>query len=142
MGASIGDIAKVVEASQPRGDTSTPVSGPPIGYQPIPYQDLSYTRAFRPGYREFGPSGQFQQPIYRSSYENYVQPAAFYSPGYDLGPFYNPFVMDAAMSQAAQPVQAAAQAPASAPAASSGGTSTGMAYGGPVRSQGIDALLK
>lgn len=52
----------------------------------------AYTEAFRPGYQEFGPSGQYYQPIYQSSYSQYQQPRGFYSPSYG-GPsaFRNPF---------------------------------------------------
>lgn len=43
----------------------------------------AYTEAFRPGYKEFGPSGQYYQPIYQtgSSYVDYR------SPMYSSGPF-------------------------------------------------------
>ena len=62
----------------------------------------AYTEAFRPGYQEFGPSGQYYQPIYQSSYANYPSAARPYQPtystrmmspsqmGYGFGSF-NPF---------------------------------------------------
>jgi hypothetical protein len=62
----------------------------------------AYTEAFRPGYQEFGPSGQYYQPIYQSSYSNYPSAARPYQPtystrmmspsqmGYGFGSF-NPF---------------------------------------------------
>lgn len=42
----------------------------------------AYTTAYRPGYQEFSPSGQYQQPIYMPSYGNYAAPKAPYSPSY------------------------------------------------------------
>ena len=45
----------------------------------------AYTEAFRPGYQEFGPSGQYYQPIYQSQYTNYSRAPGFYQPS------YNPF---------------------------------------------------
>lgn len=42
----------------------------------------AYTSAFRPGYQEFGPSGQYYQPIYQSSYTNYSRSPDFYQPSY------------------------------------------------------------
>lgn len=51
----------------------------------------AYTEAFRPDYKEFGPSGQYYQPIYQSSYDRYQQPSYFYSPGYTMqSPFSYP----------------------------------------------------
>jgi hypothetical protein len=50
--------------------------------------ERAYTEAFRPGYQEFGPSGQFYQPIYQSSYKNYEQPSQPYRPSYAM---QNPF---------------------------------------------------
>ena len=39
-------------------------------------QDYSrgYTSVFRPGYKEFGPNGQYYQPIYQSQYMDYRSP--------------------------------------------------------------------
>lgn len=51
----------------------------------------AYTEAFRPGYQEFGPSGQYYQPIYQSSYSQYAQPNRYYSPSYGGPSFRNPF---------------------------------------------------
>jgi hypothetical protein len=87
----------------------------------------AYTEAFRPGYQEFGPSGQYYQPIYQSSYNRAISPPGFYSPGYDMPAFYNPF--------APPPTEATTEATAE----SSG---EGKASGGAIQSQGIDALLK
>ena len=42
----------------------------------------AYTEAFRPGYQEFGPSGQYYQPIYQSNYTNYSRSPFFYQPSY------------------------------------------------------------
>ena len=42
----------------------------------------AYTEAFRPGYQEFGPSGQYYQPIYQSGYTNYSRSPGFYQPSY------------------------------------------------------------
>lgn len=53
--------------------------------------DRAYTEAFRPGYQEFGPSGQYYQPIYQQRYTNYAQSPGFYSPGYSGPSFMNPF---------------------------------------------------
>lgn len=50
--------------------------------------ERAYTEAFRPDYKEFGPSGQFYQPIYQSGYRNYVQPGQAYRPSYGM---QNPF---------------------------------------------------
>lgn len=44
-----------------------------------------YTAAFRPGYQEFGPSGQYNQPIYQGGYTNYSRSPDFYQPSYDVG---------------------------------------------------------
>jgi hypothetical protein len=135
MGASFGDLIKNVAAAQQQ-QKETPVFTPPTGFQRVSAPDIKYTQAMRPGYQEFGPSGQFQQPIYRPSYSGYVQPTSFYAPTYDAGNFYNPFVMEAISNQLTQQV-----APTAAPAQSgeSSSAATGMASGGGV---GIDALLK
>lgn len=53
--------------------------------------ERAYTEAFRPGYKEFGPSGQYYQPIYQSSYQGAQQPARFYAPSYDMPAAVNPF---------------------------------------------------
>jgi hypothetical protein len=53
--------------------------------------ERAYTEAFRPDYKEFGPSGQYYQPIYQSSYKNYQQPDRFYAPSYDMPAAVNPF---------------------------------------------------
>lgn len=45
----------------------------------------AYTAAFRPGYQEFGPSGQYYQPIYQGEYTNYARSPEFYQPSYDVG---------------------------------------------------------
>lgn len=50
--------------------------------------ERAYTEAFRPDYKEFGPSGQFYQPIYQSGYRNYEQPSQPYRPSYAM---QNPF---------------------------------------------------
>lgn len=101
----------------------------PPGFQHLSPETIAYSQAFRPGYQEFGPSGQFQQPIYRSSYEGYVQPAAFYTPSYDVPSFYNPFANYSGLMQAlGQQGTSGAKGEAS------------KASGGTV--QGIDALLK
>lgn len=46
----------------------------------------AYTAAFRPGYQEFSPSGQYNQPIYQSSYSRYSAPPAQYRPTYNTAP--------------------------------------------------------
>lgn len=51
-------------------------------------EQRDYTATARPGYQEFGPSGQFYQPIYKPEYENYARSPEMYSPGYDAP---NPF---------------------------------------------------
>ena len=50
--------------------------------------ERAYTEAFRPDYKEFGPSGQFYQPIYQSGYRDYAQPPQAYRPSYAM---QNPF---------------------------------------------------
>lgn len=129
MVGGIGDAIRIARLQREMQDYQAANVAVPSGFQPTPISDQAYTAANRPGYQEFGPSGQFQQPIYQSSYQNYVQPTSFYSPGYDVPALYNPFVMNTAPTQATQ-----GEAPAS--------TGEGMAYGGPVQSQGIDALLR
>ena len=128
MGASIGDVmASAIRRATVQSER-TPVYSPtnlPSGFKPVSEPDVEYTQANRPGYSEFGPSGQFQQPIYRSSYEGYVQPAAFYAPSYDMPAFYNPFAV---------PVTA------ETPVAEGSAAPTAMASGG--MAQGIDSLLK
>jgi hypothetical protein len=107
---------------------------PPPGYVAIPAEQLAYSQAFRPGYREFGPSGQFQQPIYQSSYEGYAAPTGLYSPSYGIDNLYNPYA-----TYIAQQAQQAAQQ------FGQGDTQTSTANkarGGAIESQGIDTLLK
>lgn len=52
----------------------------------------AYTEAFRPGYKEFSESGQYQQPIHQSSYARHIRSGGVYSPSY-AGPSFqrNPF---------------------------------------------------
>ena len=107
----------------------------PEGYTPISAEQLSYSQAFRPGYKEFGPGGQFQQPIYQSSYEGYVAPTGgFYSPGYGIDNLYNPYATYIAQ-QAQQAAQQFGQGDTQA-------STTNKARGGAIESQGIDTLLK
>lgn len=49
-------------------------------------QDYSrgYTSVFRPGYKEYGPNGQFYQPIYQPQYQNYMQPMGGAFGGYGM----------------------------------------------------------
>ena len=42
----------------------------------------AYTESFRPNYQEFGPSGQYYQPIYQQRYTNYSNNPGFYQPNY------------------------------------------------------------
>lgn len=71
----------------------------------------AYTETARPGYKEFGESGQYYQPIYQPQYTNYSTAPGFYSPGYGafgggggfsagFGGMFNPF-----MPQFSRPVQ-------------------------------------
>ena len=111
----------------------------PEGYTPISAEQFAYSQANRPGYREFGPSGQFQQPIYQSSYEGYAAPPTFYSPGYSLGNLYNPF-MDYLLPTYDQIMKGVDQVNANRGAGAA--SEAGKAGGGAIQSQGIDALLK
>ena len=106
----------------------------------------AYTATFRPGYQEFGPSGQYNQPIYLSSYTNYARSPEFAQPlynttmmtpqqlGYGFGSF-NPFAYGGVNEFAS-----ADTAPASS---STAGGSTAAARGGRIKNdEGIAALLK
>lgn len=66
----------------------------------------AYTEAFRPGYQEFGPSGQYYQPIQQQQYTNYAQSPGFYSPSYGgYSPStYNPFYYGVTQESARAPV--------------------------------------
>lgn len=89
----------------------------------------AYTSTFRPGYQEFGPSGQYSQPIYLSSYTDYARSPGFTQPmyntammtpqdlGYGFGSF-NPFAYGGTNPFAGE---AAAQTSEGTPAAASGG---------------------
>jgi len=105
----------------------------------------AYTSTFRPGYQEFGPSGQYNQPIYLSNYTNYARSPEFAQPlynttmmtpqqlGYGFGSF-NPFAYGGTNEFAS-----ADTAPASSSAA---GGSTAAARGGRIKDdEGIAALL-
>ena len=105
----------------------------------------AYTSTFRPGYQEFGPSGQYNQPIYLSNYTNYARSPEFTQPvynttmmtpqdvGYGFGSF-NPFAYGGTNEFAS-----ADTAPASSSAA---GGSTAAARGGRIKDdEGIAALL-
>lgn len=102
----------------------------------------AYTSTFRPGYQEFGPSGQYNQPIYLSSYTDYARSPGFTQPmyntammtpqdlGYGFGSF-NPFAYGGT-----NPFAGDTAAPTSegSPAAASGGRIKD--------DDGITALLK
>lgn len=45
----------------------------------------AYSYMNRPNYQQYGPNGQFYQPIYQPNYGGYAQPMSFYQPS------YNPF---------------------------------------------------
>lgn len=85
--------------------TSTTPTNPFLQVQAPGQQfNRAYTENFRPGYKEFGPSGQYYQPIYNPQYSNFSRAPGFYSPGYGafgggggysagFGGFgYNPFI--------------------------------------------------
>jgi len=106
----------------------------------------AYTSTFRPGYQEFGPSGQYNQPIYLSSYTNYARSPGFTQPmyntammtpqdlGYGFGSF-NPFAYGGTNPFADN---AAAQAGSNA----AGEGSVAAAGGGRIKDDdGITALL-
>lgn len=107
----------------------------------------AYTSTFRPGYQEFGPSGQYNQPIYLSSYTDYARSPGFIQPqyntemmtpqdvGYGFGSF-NPFAYGGT-----NPFAGDTAAPVSPSAPS--GSSTAAARGGRIKDDdGITALLK
>lgn len=83
---NMGDYGSMVnkanELQLSQGDISR-ASGVPMGGV--------YTYMNRPGYQTYGPSGQFNQPIYQANYDRYAQPSYFYQPS------YNPFSYGGAM---------------------------------------------
>jgi len=104
----------------------------------------AYTSTFRPGYQEFGQSGQYNQPIYLGNYTNYARSAEPAQPlynttmmtpqdlGYGFGSF-NPFAYGGTNPFADQ----------TAAPASPSGSSTAAARGGRIKNdEGIAALLK
>lgn len=107
----------------------------------------AYTSTFRPGYQEFGPSGQYNQPIYLSSYTNYARSPEFTQPlynttmmtpqdlGYGFGSF-NPFAYGGT-----NPFAGEAAAQASSGTAGEG--SVAAAGGGSIKDDdGITVLLE
>jgi hypothetical protein len=107
----------------------------------------AYTSTFRPGYQEFGPSGQYNQPIYLSNYTDYARSPGFTQPmyntemmtpqdvGYGFGSF-NPFAYGSTNPFAGD---TAAQAGSNA----AGEGSPAAASGGRIKDDdGITALLK
>ena len=107
----------------------------------------AYTSTFRPGYQEFGPTGQYNQPIYTGSYTNYARSPEFAQPlyntammtpqqlGYGFGSF-NPFAYGGT-----NPFAGDTTAPTGGTA--TGGGSTAAARGGRIKNDdGIAALLK
>lgn len=131
MGASFGDLFKALQPQDPYQASNV---SSPSGFTPTSAEDQAYTAANRPGYQQFGPSGQFQQPIYRSSYSNYVQPTSYYSPGYSMPPVYNPF--NAYQTPADKAMVTEVQS------TTNNGGEVGKAAGGSLQSSGIDTLLK
>lgn len=107
----------------------------------------AYTSTFRPGYQEFGPTGQYNQPIYTGSYTNYARSPEFAQPlynttmmtpqdlGYGFGSF-NPFAYGGTN-------QFAGDTAAPTGGSATGGGSTAAARGGRIKNDdGIAALLK
>ena len=112
----------------------------------------AYTSTFRPGYQEFGPSGQYNQPIYLSSYTDYARSPGFIQPqyntemmtpqqlGYGFGSF-NPFAYGGTNPFADQTAPPASSSGTSGASGSS--ASTGAATGGRIKDDdGITALLE
>ena len=107
----------------------------------------AYTEAFRPGYQEFGPTGQYNQPIYLGNYTNYARSPEFAQPlynttmmtpqdvGYGFGSF-NPFAYGGT-----NPFAGDTAAPTGGSATEGG--SPAAARGGRIKNDdGIAALLK
>ena len=69
--------------------------------------ERAYTEAFRPDYKEFGPSGQYFQPIYQSSYSQYMQPPGLYRPSYEAPNPYAYRALQAAAEEGDQGIAAA-----------------------------------
>ena len=115
----------------------------------------AYTSTFRPGYQEFGPSGQYNQPIYTGSYTNYARSPEFAQPlynttmmtpqqlGYGFGSF-NPFAYGGTNPFADEGFNTFAdQTTAPTGGTATGGGSTAAARGGRIKNDdGIAALLK